>query len=151
MAHLSRQSALAPVYTSQDRARYLTLLGLAGAVLVIARLLPPSPRGVGTHEQLGLPPCLFLKLTGVPCTSCGLTTSFAYAAKFRFFEALVTQPFGLLAFFLTVLLVPLSCYLLYRRIPWRRVIDAWLAKPMTYALLALYLMSWVYKIVVMRS
>jgi Protein of unknown function (DUF2752) len=31
---------------------------------------------LGTHQQLGLPPCSFKTLAGVPCPSCGMTTSF---------------------------------------------------------------------------
>src|SRR5262245_53861942 len=30
-----------------------------------------------THRQLGLPPCTFFAVTGMPCPSCGMTTSFA--------------------------------------------------------------------------
>jgi hypothetical protein len=36
-----------------------------------------EPLPMGTHEQLGLPPCNFKTLAGVPCPSCGMTTSFA--------------------------------------------------------------------------
>ena len=53
---------------------------LAG-VLGVARWLEPDQRGYGTHEQFGLPPCAFRVLTGIPCPACGLTTSFAYAAR----------------------------------------------------------------------
>ena len=138
-------------YSRRDRAWYLTLMALAGAVLGVARLLQPSPRGVGTHEQLGLPACFFLKLTGWPCPSCGLTTSFAHAARLDFHEALVAQPFGLLAFFVTLSLVPLAGYLIRRRVPWQRVIHARGVDAALYTLLALYAIGWVYKIVAMRS
>ena len=129
--------------------QYLTILTMASAVLIIARLLPPSPRGIGTHEQLGLPPCFFLTLTGLPCPSCGLTTSFAHAAKMHFYEALVTQPFGLLAFFITLLLIPVAAYLIRRRIPWQHLTQARAANPVMYTLLAFYLIGWLYKLIVM--
>ncbi len=134
----------------REQAPYLALIGLSSVVLMIARLLPPSPRGVGTHELLGLPPCFFLKLTGFPCPSCGLTTCFAYAAKLHFHAALLTQPFGLLAFFLTVILIPLSGWLIYRRVPWQQVITSRAAKTGTGLLLVLWVLGWIYKIAVMR-
>jgi hypothetical protein len=31
---------------------------------------------LGTHQQLGLPECNFKAIAGVPCPSCGMTTSF---------------------------------------------------------------------------
>jgi len=55
-------------------------LALAGA-LGLARWLEPDDRGYGTHEQLGLPPCAFRALTGIPCPSCGMTTSFAWVVR----------------------------------------------------------------------
>ena len=65
------------------------LLGLAlGMSLVfgIALWLNPydaegQPRKMETHRQLGLPPCTFYLLTGVPCPSCGMTTSFALLVR----------------------------------------------------------------------
>ena len=40
-----------------------------------------SPRSHATHQQLGMPPCNFLVLTGKPCPSCGMTTSFALLVR----------------------------------------------------------------------
>ena len=37
--------------------------------------LTPSPRGYGTHTQLGLWPCLAKIAWNRPCPACGLTTS----------------------------------------------------------------------------
>ena len=38
------------------------------------------PRRMATHTQLGLPECSMVALTGRPCPSCGMTTSFALLA-----------------------------------------------------------------------
>jgi hypothetical protein len=65
------------------------LVGLAlalVAVFVTAWELNPygpdgSPRRMETHRQLGLPPCTFYALTGLPCPSCGMTTSFALLVR----------------------------------------------------------------------
>jgi hypothetical protein len=57
------------------------LAGLA-VVFTIAALLDPyrgdgSARQMETHTQMGLPPCSFKTMSGLPCPSCGMTTSFA--------------------------------------------------------------------------
>lgn len=136
-------------FTPVDRLVYLLIaLGSSGAIL-LGRLLTPSVDGVGTHEQLGLPACPTLQLAGFPCPSCGLTTSFAHAARLDFTSALLVQPFGLVAFFLAVALIPVSFYLMLRRIPVNDLIFSRRSNPILYFLLALYLAGWAYKIVIM--
>ena len=137
-------------YSKSDQAKYTALALVASVGLVMARLLQPASRGVGTHEQLGLPPCAFLHLTGVPCPSCGLTTSFAHASRLHFYEAFITQPFGVITFCLTALSIPLSFYFIYSRTPWSKLIYSAKSNQALYALIVLYLLSWLYKIAAMK-
>jgi hypothetical protein len=80
------------------RARFWAALagvGLLGT-LVLAAQLQPDPRGWGTHEQLGLPPCTLLLVAGMRCPACGMTTSWAYAARGQLDDALRTHAGGTL-------------------------------------------------------
>ncbi len=78
--------------------RLLTLLLGAGIVMVfgIAVWLTPDPRGFGTHQQLGMPPCTFSTLTGVNCPHCGLTTSFSWFVRGQFRKSMKANPAGLM-------------------------------------------------------
>lgn len=51
------------------------------SLLIVAAVLKPSPRGMGTHRQLGLPPCSLVMLAGVRCPSCGMTTSWSHLTR----------------------------------------------------------------------
>ncbi len=84
-----------PMRLSSRWGLVICAVALAG-VLGIARWLTPDDRGFGTHEQLGLPPCAFYALTGIPCPSCGMTTSFAFAVRGRLLSAAWTNPGGCL-------------------------------------------------------
>lgn len=75
-------------------------------MLVASAWLTPDPSGHGTHTQLGLPPCGFLWLTGLPCPACGLTTSFAWLAHGHLWASLRAHPLGLPLFVLAVLAIP---------------------------------------------
>lgn len=80
---------------SYDRLVWAALAAASAGVLLVARLLTPSASGVGTHTQLGLPPCGFLWLLHRPCPACGLTTAFAHLAKGDVRESLAAHPLGL--------------------------------------------------------
>jgi hypothetical protein len=66
------------------------------SVLAIAACLRPDPRGQGTHEQLGLPPCSFQILFGKRCPSCGMTTAWAHFIQGHPLWALQTHVGGTL-------------------------------------------------------
>jgi len=52
----------------------LTLLGVASQ-------LQPASAGLGTHQQLGLPPCSLRVLLAIRCPACGMTTSWAHFVR----------------------------------------------------------------------
>jgi hypothetical protein len=90
---------------------------------VTALALSPDPVGHGTHTQLGLPPCGFLVVTGVPCPGCGLTTSFAHMIRFQIAGAFAANPFGVLLFCATVVGVVVSGVGMTRSLPVVRTLD----------------------------
>ena len=75
----------------------LAALGIFG-IFAVAALLTPDARGIGTHQQLGLPPCTTEAVLGIPCPFCGMTTSFSHMAHGQVVEAVVVQPAGALGF-----------------------------------------------------
>jgi|GEM_PF-627787 len=71
------------------------LTGVVVTLLVTATNLAPSRRHLGTHQQLGLPPCGFMMMTGLPCPTCGMTTAFSCAVRGQLIEAARAQVAGL--------------------------------------------------------
>lgn len=70
---------------------FALLAGLATAAHVV-----PDESGLGTHRQLGLRPCDFVRRVGLPCPTCGMTTAAALLVRGRIIKAMATQPLGAL-------------------------------------------------------
>jgi len=80
--------------TAGNRVEAAAVLVIAVGVLVLARIMQPSPEGFGTHEQLFIVPCAFRWLTGVPCPMCGMTTAFTLMARGEVLAALGAHVLG---------------------------------------------------------
>ncbi len=111
----------------------------------------PDARGHGTHEQLGLPPCMMLEFTGIPCPGCGVTTAMSSFVHGDFAGAVKTQPFGAL---IAAGLVIASAFALLETV---RGKDAWAGfrhrwRPwMSWSVGAWMLAAWGYKIIALRA
>src|SRR3954471_20120678 len=76
------------------RAIALLIALVALAPLVVASNLTPNHSGMETHLALRLFPCEFLRVTGLPCPSCGMTTSFAWFVRGNWLASFYVQPMG---------------------------------------------------------
>jgi Protein of unknown function (DUF2752) len=76
------------------------IAGLIAVVLLsmlgTARSLTPSPNGMGTHRQLGLPPCSMVVWMGARCPSCGMTTSWAHFTRGSWVQSVRANAAGFL-------------------------------------------------------
>src|ERR1051326_4605376 len=100
--HPMNAPASIPIYVS----RPMPLIGwrgrLAALVVMMACLgtlgmaawLRPEPSGMGSHRQFGLQSCQFERNTGLPCPTCGMTTSFAWFVRGNLLASFYVQPMG---------------------------------------------------------
>ena len=125
----------------------LVLVGLAVAGLWVE----PDPRGFGTHERLGMPPCLPMELWNVPCPGCGVTTALVLAAHGSLLGSLRAQPFGLIvAMALLAFSVWAPLAHLRGRDLWHDLVVVRLPR-LGPVLAALLVLSWLYKVVAVRG
>jgi hypothetical protein len=125
-----------------DRVIWAAIATASLLVLVAARLLTPSPDGVGTHVTLGLPPCGFLLWSSLPCPACGLTTSFAHLARAELAPALTANPLGLPLFALTATLLPLATAHSYQGTSFVREVERLRADRAALLLVLTLLLTW---------
>lgn len=135
-----------------DRVPALMVCLVSAGVLAVALWLTPNTHdGVGTHKALGLPPCGLYETTGIPCATCGMTTSFSLAAHGHLFDAFINQPAGALLALLTAMAAVLSGYALVTGMS-LAPIGLMLWRPRVVVIgIGVLLIAWVYKIVVMTG
>ncbi len=100
------------------------------AVFAVAAWLQPyhedgTPRRIETHRQLNLPECNFKKLTGYPCPSCGMTTSFALLVRGDLWNSLLANFAGTALALFGIAFIPWAvATALAGRVVWIRSVEA---------------------------
>lgn len=89
-----------------QRVMLLVAGGILLALLITAAALRPDPRGYGTHQGLGLPPCTVQQLFGIRCPSCGMTTSWAHMMRGQVIQSFRANAGGALLCLASLAVVP---------------------------------------------
>lgn len=143
------QNATLPANGSLLQTRLIAalLFGASMGLLLLSLWLHPSDGGVGTHKQLGLPACGLLEATGMPCATCGMTTSFSLAAHGRLIASFLNQPGGALLAILTSMVAVASGFTLITGVSlW--MMAAGLFRPSVFIYAGVFFaLAWLYKIV----
>ncbi|MCC6424913.1 MAG: DUF2752 domain-containing protein [Phycisphaerales bacterium] len=143
------------VYTPQFQHPKLELgmrliaLGIAAGcaiVLGLAAWLHPSRSGVGSHEQLRLTQCQFLSHTGLPCPTCGMTTSFSWFAHGNIPASFYVQPMGMLLAVIAVITIWTGLYIAITGRPALRILKFLPRLPWVSIFLVLLVAAWGWKI-----
>jgi hypothetical protein len=122
--------------------------GVAGvclALLLTATQLTPIPDGLGTHRQMHMQECGFLARTGLPCPSCGMTTSFSWFVRGNILASLYVQPMGTVLAALCGMTVWGAGYVAVSGRPLYRLVAAIPARYHALPLLVLALAAWGWK------
>lgn len=131
-------------------ARFKATLVFTGCMtlLLLAAWLQPDRSGMGSHQQLGLPACNMVTVTGYPCPTCGMTTAFAYSVRGRWISAFQAQPAGFILAMMTAGIAIASMFVLITGRVW--VINWYRISPSLVTLLAIagILLGWIFKVVV---
>jgi hypothetical protein len=137
--------------TRGERAVCAVLASVAMAVLAVAAWLEPAASGVGTHQALGLAPCGWMQGMGVPCPSCGMTTAFALAADGSFLASAYVQPMGFLLAVGTAATALVCAYVALTGSRLGHVLGARLTPRLVLGLGILALLSWGWKLALVRG
>jgi hypothetical protein len=114
-------------------------------VLAIAVMISPDKRGVGTHQQLGLSECQFESQTGLPCPTCGMTTSFAHFVRGQVAASFYIQPMGMVLALITMLTFWVALYVALSGRPAHRLLNMVPGRYYAIPLLVFGVLAWAWK------
>ncbi len=138
-----------PVRRSRAAAALVFVASLT--LLALAAYLDASSSGIGTHQQLGLPPCGMLMSTGIPCATCGMTTAFSHAAHGRLIESFITQPAGALLALATAMALLISAWALATGMSLAPLASRVWRPRTVFVGAAIVIGAWIYKILVVTG
>ncbi len=125
------------------------VVAAACATLVVTALrLTPAPEGVGTHTDLGYLACNMLLKSGVPCPTCGMTTSFAWFFRGNLVASAYIQPAGFVAALLVAMILPLALYEAITARPIHRLLKYLPGKMLLLTGAGIFLLGWGWKILI---
>lgn len=130
--------------------RVLAFILAAGCltVLLTAARLKPSHLGYGSHTDLGLQRCEFMARTGLPCPSCGMTTSFTWFVRGNLLASLYVQPMGTVVAVLAAVTVWIGFYVALTGRPVYRLLRVVPARYYYLPLFVLAILGWAWKIII---
>jgi len=111
-------------------------------ILALSLWLKPDGRLYGTHQQLGLPPCSSRVLLGIPCPSCGLTTSFTLMSHGHLVRAFQAHYLGPVLYAGMLGYLALLVAFLVRGQRVRMYWPSWVPYVLLFGGLAVYLLAW---------
>lgn len=142
--------AKGPVAPWADRAVALLFVVITIVCLVGLWSTDPDTKGYDTHVQLGMEPCSWPRIHGVPCPTCGCTTAASHVVHGHVIQGFVTQPFGAAVAIVGLLLGLHGLYCLL----WRRSFADLLVRVKFAQILGLGVLlllgSWYYKYLVFQ-
>jgi hypothetical protein len=115
-------------------------------VLGVAIGLKPDPRGIGSHRQLRLQACQFEVQTGMPCPTCGMTTSYAHFVRGELLASLYVQPAGTVLAALTAMGFWAGIYAAVTGRPVHRILRFIPVKYLLWPLFGIVIVAWIWKI-----
>lgn len=120
--------------------------GCLAILLIGAKLHPNGEKGISTHTELGLAACQFEKRTGLPCPSCGFTTSVTYFAHGNVLASIYIQPMGFVIALFASATVWIGFYIALTGKPVHRLLERLPGKAWLLGLLSIAVVAWAWKI-----